>query len=679
MYVGVDVGGTFTDIAINLGDGSDLILYKLSSTPEAPEVAIVEGIKTIMKNHNLDAKDIKRFAHGTTVGTNALIERRCGKVALVTSEGFRDLLEIGRQTRPTVYDMHLDHPKPLVDRESRFEVPQRRLADGSIHVKLDEGALKKVALQITGQNVDCVVVCFLHSYAFPEDENRAASLLEKLLPDNVKILTSSSVFPEFREYERFSTAVLNAALITIVGAYLDRLTDLIADLGISSEIKISQSSGGLMSVRMAKEFPVRASLSGPAAGVQGALRRATVAGYENIITLDVGGTSADVALLQDGKPIEVNGRDLAGFPIRIPSLDVNSVGAGGGSIAWIDRDGLLKVGPKSAGATPGPACYDLGGADPTVTDANVMLGRLNGESLLAGRMKIRKELSLKSIHQLSSDLNVGADEAALGIVKVSCATMVKAIRSISVERGYNPGDFLLFVYGGAGALHANEVARDLGMKKIIIPPSPGILCAEGAMNAPLSTEYVSTILTRLDEIGIKKIRGSANTLNKKVNLWYEKESVPTSERKSWCTVGARYYGQNYELSLPIDLSKTDDMLVTNITSEFHKAHEANYGFASISEPIQVVNVAIKAIGDLDVPTLPKAIISDEVKPKYFRSTLFELGSRHNTPVYKRSDLVAEQSIKGPAIVEQMDTTILIFPNDVGIVDAWGNLIISLSE
>jgi len=679
MYVGVDVGGTFTDIAINLGDGSDLILYKLSSTPEAPEVAIVEGIKTIMTNHNLDSKDIKRFAHGTTVGTNALIERRCGKVALVTSEGFRDLLEIGRQTRPTVYDMHLDHPKPLVDRESRFEVPQRRLADGSIHVKLDEGALEKVALEITSQNVDCVVVCFLHSYAFPEDENRAASLLEKFLPDNVKILTSSSVFPEFREYERFSTAVLNAALITIVGAYLDRLTDLIADLGILSEIKISQSSGGLMSVRMAKEFPVRASLSGPAAGVQGALRRATVAGYENIITLDVGGTSADVALLQDGKPIEVNGRDLAGFPIRIPSLDVNSVGAGGGSIAWIDRDGLLKVGPKSAGATPGPACYDLGGADPTVTDANVMLGRLNGESLLAGRMKIKKELSLKSIHQLSRDLNVDADEAALGIVKVSCATMVKAIRSISVERGYNPADFLLFVYGGAGALHANEVARDLGMKKIIIPPSPGILCAEGAMNAPLSTEYVSTILTRLDEIGIKKIRGSVNTLNDKVNLWYEKESVPTSERKSWCTVGARYYGQNYELSLPIDLSKTNDMLVTNITREFHKAHEANYGFASTSEPIQVVNVAIKAIGDLDVPTLPKAIISDEVKPKYFRSTLFELGNRHNTPVYKRSDLVAEQSIKGPAIVEQMDTTILIFPNDVGLVDAWGNLIISLSE
>lgn len=679
MYVGVDVGGTFTDFAINLGDGSDLILYKLSSTPWAPEVAIVEGIKTIMKNHNLQAKDIKRFAHGTTVGTNALIERRCGKVALVTSEGFRDLLEIGRQTRPTVYDMHLDHPKPLVERESRFEVPQRRLADGSIHVKLDEGILEQVALEITRQNVDCVVICFLHSYAFPEDENRAAIVLEELLPDSVKVLTSSSVFPEFREYERFSTAVLNAALITIIGDYLDRLTDLIADLGMSSEIKISQSSGGLMSVRMAKEFPVRASLSGPAAGVQGALHRAIVAGYDNIITLDVGGTSADVALLQDGKPIEVNGRDLAGFPIRIPSLDVNSVGAGGGSIAWIDRDGLLKVGPKSAGATPGPACYNLGGTNPTVTDANVMLGRLSGESLLAGRMKIKKELSLESILRLSKDLKVGSDEAALGIVKVSCATMVKAIRSISVERGYNPNDFLLFVYGGAGALHANEVARDLGMKKIIIPPSPGILCAEGAMNAPLSTEYVSTILTRLDEAGMKSIRRSVNTLNEKVELWYEKESVPASERKSWCTVGARYYGQNYELSLSIDLSKTSDVLIADITKEFHKAHEANYGFASTSEPIQVVNVVVKAIGDLDVPTLPKAVIAEEMNPKGFRSTLFELGSRYDTPIYERSELVAKQMIKGPAIVEQMDATILIFPNDVGHVDDWGNLIISLSE
>lgn len=679
MYVGVDVGGTFTDIAINLGDGSELILYKLSSTPDSPEKAIVDGIETVLQNKNLKAEDIKRFAHGTTVGTNALIERKCGKVALVTSEGFRDLLEIGRQTRPTVYDMHLDHPKPLVDRELRFEVPQRRLADGTSYVKLDEGALEQVALAIKEQEVDCVVVCFLHSYAFPEDEISAEKILKACLPNKVRVLTSSSVFPEFREYERFSTAVLNAALITIVGEYLDRLTNLISELGIKSEVKISQSSGGLMSVRMAKEFPVRASLSGPAAGVQGALRRSSEAGYKDIITLDVGGTSADVALLQGGKPIEVNGRDLAGFPIRIPSLDVNSVGAGGGSIAWIDRDGLLKVGPRSAGAVPGPACYDLGGIDPTVTDANVMLGRLNGETLLAGRMPIKKVLSEKSIIKLASELSVDPDEAALGIVKVSCATMVKAIRSISVERGYNPSDFQLFVYGGAGALHANEVARDLGMQKIIVPPSPGILCAEGAMNASLSTEYVSTTLVPLDSSGMDTIRVASQKLNNQVNNWYEQEMVLQNEQVSLMSIGARYFGQNYELSLPIDLERSNEECIEDIKANFHKAHEANYGFASLSEPIQVVNLSVKAIGNLGVPPLPKLESGPDASPITHRDALFKLGERHTTPIYERSSLKAGQKIEGPAIVEQMDTTVLIFPGDTCDVDEWGNLIISLAE
>ena len=405
---------------------------------------------------------------------------------MVTSKGFKDLLEIGRQTRPTVYDMHLDHPKPLVDRHLRLEVSQRRLADGSLHVPLKESELKEISKKLKKEKVNCIVICFLHSYAYPEDEDICAKILKSLLPKEMKVLTSSSVYPEFREYERFSTAVLNAALITVLGSYLDRLTNLAEDIGIKNEVKISQSSGGLMSVRMAKNFPVRASLSGPAAGVQGALRRSLVAGFKDIITLDVGGTSADVALLKNGKPVDVNERDLAGFPIRIPSLDVNSVGAGGGSIAWIDRDGLLKVGPKSAGAVPGPACYDLGGKDPTVTDANVMLGRLNQESLLDGEMKINKQLSLEFILKLAKELKVDPEEAALGIVQVSCATMVKAIRSISIERGHDPSEFLLFVYGGAGALHANDVARELGMKKIIIPPNPGILCAEGVMNASLS-------------------------------------------------------------------------------------------------------------------------------------------------------------------------------------------------
>lgn len=679
MYIGVDVGGTFTDIAVNRDDGSNLILYKLPSTPLAPEQAIVDGLKTILAENRLSAGDVQRLSHGTTVGTNALIQRKCGTVALVTSKGFRDLLEIGRQTRPTVYDMHRDHPAPIVERALRLEVPQRRLADGTIHVALDEEAVVQAGKTLAGANVDCVVVCFLHSYAYPEDEDRTAELLRGVLPEHVTVLTSSSVYPEFREYERFSTAVLNGALITIMGSYLDRLTGGVAELGITSEVKISQSSGGLMSVRMAKEFPVRASLSGPAAGVQGALRRSIAAGFENIITLDVGGTSADVALIRNGKPIEVNERDLAGFPIRIPSLDVNAVGAGGGSIAWIDRDGLLKVGPQSAGAEPGPACYDLGGRDATVTDANVLLGRLNGEALLAGRMPIKKELSGKSVTALAEQLNVSVDEAALGVVHVACATMVKAIRSISVERGHSPGDFALFVYGGAGSLHAADVARDLGMRRVIVPPSPGILCAEGAMNAVLSTEFVVTILSALDADGMCSLRAAEKELASRVGDWFEAENVPGGQQQKWWSIGARYFGQNYEITLPLDTCRSDGQILADLREAFHVAHETNYGFASKSEQIQIVNIAVKAIGQLDRPELPKIGKAQAADPDLYRETLFELGKRHKTPIFARDKLFADQEIAGPAIIEQMDTTVLVFPGDVCNVDQWGNLIINLAE
>ena len=677
MYIGVDVGGTFTDIAVNRDDGQTLLLHKLPSTPDAPERAIVDGLSAVLEQHSLPGDWVRRLAHGTTVGTNALIQRKHGKVALITSAGFRDLLEIGRQTRPSVYDMHSDHPAPLVERRLRIDVPQRTLADGSTHVPLDESAVLAAASRLGEENMDCVVVCFLHSYAFPEDEQRAAALLRKALPMNVSVICSSDVYPEFREYERFSTTVLNAALITIIGSYLDRLTQSVADLGIGSEVKISQSAGGLMSIRMAREFPVRASLSGPAAGVQGAQRRALAAGFENIITLDVGGTSADVALLKDGNAIEVNERDLAGFPVRIPALDVNAVGAGGGSIAWIDRDELLKVGPQSAGAVPGPLCYDLGGTEVTVTDANVMLGRLNNESLLAGRMPIKSELAVLGITALAERLGVAADEAALGILRVAAATMVKAIRSISVERGHHPGDFSLFVYGGAGALFATEVARDLGIPQIVVPPDPGILCAEGALNASLSTDFVVTTLSGLNKAGIAKLRDAAAELDARSTEWFTSEDVPSHlQRRAW-TVGARNFGQNYELTLELDLAKDDDALIADLTRAFLVAHEFTYGFASESEAVQIVNVAVKAIGELKKPELPMAPEIAPATPDGHRMTLFEGTERIETPLFSRSILPKGQVIEGPAIVEQMDTTVLIFPGDRATTDPWGNLVIDV--
>ncbi len=676
MYVGVDVGGTFTDIAINFGDGENVKFYKLPSSPKSPENAIVLGLTEIFKSYNILPERIVRMSHGTTVGTNALIEKKSGKVALVTTKGFRDLLELGRQTRPTVYDMHKDHPTPIVDRALRFEINQRTLSDGKNKSKLKEEEIKKLAKKIRKLPIDCVVICYLHSYAFPSDEEKTAKILKTLLPEKVKVLTSSSVYPEFREYERFSTAVLNGALITILSSYLDRLSSKVSEMGIFSDVKICQSSGGLMSSSMAKKFPVRASLSGPAAGVQGAINRSVTAGFNNIITLDVGGTSADVALILDGKPMEVNERLLAGFPIRIPALDVNAVGAGGGSIAWVDKDGLLKVGPQSAGAEPGPACYGKGGKSATVTDANVFLGRLNNRALLEGRMPIKESLARQAIDTLAKQINLSKEETAIGIIKVACSTMVKAIRSISVERGYDPREFVLFVYGGAGALHAIEVAKELGIKQIVIPPSPGILCAEGAMNSFLTNEFVQTVFTKLDEEGISKIRSFREILKLKIQKWFIEEEIrKKSQEENWF-IGARYFGQNYELNLPINFRQNDKELIIKLKSEFQKAHESNYGFASDSEPIQIVNILVKGIGKLDRPKLPLEKNGKKNKPENHRITFFEKDKSFKTPVYKRNQLVRGQTIRGPAIIEQMDSTAIIFPKDIGKIDNWGNLIIS---
>ncbi|MFK7963414.1 MAG: hydantoinase/oxoprolinase family protein [Burkholderiaceae bacterium] len=675
MFIGVDVGGTFTDIAIDCDDGRGLVLHKLASTPRAPEQAIIEGLKTSLQSNGLSAAQIRRLAHGTTVGTNALIQRQHGKVALVTSDGFRDLLEIGRQTRPRVYDMHLDYPAPIVERALRFEVPQRRLVDGTAHTALDEVAVRSLGQKLIELRVDCVVVGFLHAYAYPQDEERAAQILREELPASVTVLTSASVYPEFREFERFSTAVLNAALITIVGSYLDRLTHGVVDMGVSSEVKICQSSGGVMSVRMARQQPIRASLSGPAAGVQGASRRALSAGFDNLITLDVGGTSADVSLMIQGQAVEVNERDLAGFPIRLPSLDVNAVGAGGGSIAWIDRDGLLKVGPQSAGASPGPACYDQGGEQATVTDANVFLGRLNGHALLDGRMPIRQDLSSAAIATLANDLSVTQEQAALGVIQVACATMVKAIRAVSAERGHDPRDFALFAFGGAGPLHAIDVARELGIAKVVIPPSPGILCAEGALSAPLRIEYVQTLLSGLDKQGLTQLDQARRDLMVRCSDWFREESVSAGQQRLSWTVGARYVGQNYELALPIIFERRPDAMLAELAQTFHKAHEQTYGFSSDAEAIQLVSLHVRASAELTVPDLPVWPAGESGQPTDWRQAVMQAGSSETTPVYRREHLVTGQLINGPAIIEQMDTTVLVFPKDTCSVDARGNLII----
>jgi len=679
IHIGVDVGGTFTDLAVSIPGENRHIRHKLPSTPDRPDAAIIEGIETVLAEHDLDPGNVIRLSHGTTVGTNALIQRKVGKVAVVTNEGFRDLLEIGRQVRPKVYDIHLDFPKPLVPRRLRVEVRGRRRADGSVHVPLDEEGVRQAGRQLALEGVDCVAVCFLHSYAYPEDEARATEILREVLPDSVYVLSSTAVYPEFREYERFSTAVLNGALLTVVDAYLDRFTAEVTRLGVPVEPKISQSSGGLMSVHMARKLPIRASLSGPAAGVLGAAYRAPAAGFGNVITLDIGGTSADVSVLVDGAATEVHNRMLAGFPLRLPALDVNAVGAGGGSVAWIDVDGLLKVGPQSAGAHPGPACYGLGGEEPTLTDANVLLGRLNDQALLDGRMEIRRDLAEAAIGRLAERIGLDPMETARGIIRVACATVVKAIRPLSVERGYDPADFCLFPFGGAGPLLANEIAHDLGIGTIIVPPSPGILCAEGLLNSDLTADFVKTALMPLTADSYDTLNAARRDLRKRVEGWFETEAVAAAQRRVRWSAEIRYEGQNYELSLPLDDRELDAADCENLITAFNALHKQTYGFSSETETVEFVNMKVKISEISKAPPLPKLEAGPDAVPVTQRRTLFDAGERLDTPVFRRDALVAGQKLNGPAIVEQLDTTILVFPGDRCVVDEWGNLIITPAQ
>jgi N-methylhydantoinase A len=679
IHIGVDVGGTFTDFAVSIPGQNRQILHKLPSSPDRPDQAIVDGLKEVLATHGLDAGNIVRFGHGTTVGTNALIQRRVGKVAVLTSQGFRDLLEIGRQVRPKVYDIHQDFPKPLVPRWLRYEVPERMRADGVVHKALDEAVVRRVAEEMAGEGIDCVAVCFLHSHAFPAHEERAADILREILGEDVSVMTSSMVYPEFREYERFSTTVLNAALLTVMSAYLDRLTKSVADLGVVVEPTVSQSGGGLMSAGYSRRYPIRSALSGPAAGVLGAAYRAKATGEANVITLDIGGTSADVSLLADGEPSIVHSRRLAGFPLRLPALDVNAVGAGGGSIAWIDRDGLLKVGPHSAGALPGPACYGHGGEAATVTDANVLLGRLPSDSLLDGRMAIRRDLAEAAIDRLAEQLQMSRQDTALGIVQVACATIVKAIRAISVERGHDPANFALFAFGGAGPLHAADVAHELGIKRIFIPPNPGILCAEGLLGSDLVADLVQPSLASFDVEAPETLNSARAVLEQRAEAWFLDESVaPTDQRGAW-SVDLRYAGQNFELSIPFDATAFDSTKTAALRQAFDAEHERAYGFAQADEPMEIVSMRVKLTGVLSKPPLPKVEGSAPAKPVGSRPVTFGKDEVCEAPIYRRDSLNSSQNLIGPAVIEQMDSMLLLFPDDRATVDRWGNLVIDLAD
>ncbi len=682
--VGVDVGGTFTDFfARRLEDGATQV-YKRPSTPHNPGEAIVRGLEEMAAALDIDPAQIGRLCHGTTVATNALIQRRGGAVALVTTEGFRDLLEIGRQTRPHMYSLQQDHPAPLVPRQRRFEVRERLGPAGEVLTALDGAGLAAVAEAVAASGVQSCAVCCLFSFVDPGHERRIAEALKARLP-GLSLSLSSAVRPEFREYERFSTTVLNAYLQPVIADYLAYLETETAALAPDAAIRIYQSSGGLMSVETAKQFPIRTALSGPAAGAVGAVHTAKGANRPNVITLDMGGTSADVALIRGYDAGVGLDREVAGFPVRQPMVDIHTVGAGGGSVAWFDRDGLMKVGPRSAGADPGPACYGRGGTEPTVTDANLALGRLSEEGLAGGGLALDAAAARRAIEPAARRLGFSVEKTAQGILGIVVANMVRAVRTISVERGLDPRDYALMPFGGAGPLHAVEVARVLGMREIVVPAAPGILCAQGLIVSDLKEEFVRSGRFALDADGLSRIGGLLDGLEAEARAWFAAESVAPEDRGLTLAFDARYVGQNFEL--PVSFPGGPDGALARpagadaVAAAFHAEHERHYGFHSAGEPIEIVNIRLTAIGRIATEGAPvsggKAGATPEAAGR--RPVWFDGGSAVETPVYRRESLTAGMDLAGPAIVEQLDSTTVVFPGDRAAVDGAGNLVVAVGD
>ena len=708
--IGVDVGGTFTDFYVLDETSGAILTGKRPSTPDNPARAIIEGLQSLASRHGIDLRKLSRLSHGTTVGTNALIQRQGGNIAMVTTRGFRDLLEIGRQTRPHMYSLTEDHPPPLVERRHRFEIAERMDATGVAVTELTDDAVAAAVEQVRASGADACAVCLLFAFRNPEHENRIAAAIRAALP-HVPVCTSFEVQPEFREFERFSTTVLNAYLQPVLGRYLSTLEDGLAHVAPDASIGINQSSGGLMSPGRARALPVRTALSGPAAGAIGAAHSAKLSGRHNVITLDMGGTSADVALIRKFRVDISFDRDVAGFSVRLPAVDIETVGAGGGSIAWFDRDGLLKVGPESAGADPGPACYGRGGERPTVTDANLLLGRLSSRGLLAGEMGLDESLSRAAFAPVADRLGFDIERTANGVLGIVVANMVRAIRTISVERGYDPREFTLMAFGGAGPLHARDVALALGMREILVPAAPGILCAQGLIVSDLKEDFVASERIAGDAAGHERLAGHVDALTVRACAWFDAEGVPARSRRFELAVDARYVGQNFELAVPVATQSHGDAAGTPgladraglagasgpaasaadetripvpspdaLRERFLEVHESAYGYANPHDPIEIVNVRLTARGRLlDEPVRPESGEPGPLPEPFERRTVcFAPGDATACPVYERGSLRPGNSLEGPAIVEQLDSTTPIFPRDTAVVDRAGNLVIRIA-
>jgi len=659
VVVGVDIGGTFTDFVV--ARAGRLTVYKVPSTPADPSEAFLRGVR------ELEIPAGAAYVHGSTVATNAVLERRGARAALLTSEGFRDLLELGRQTRRELYALTPSRPQPLIPRELCFEVPERLDKDGNVLAHLDEAALEAALDRMAAAGVEALAVVFLFSFIRPEHEQRAGKLAAAR---GLSVSLSSEILPEYREYERASTVAANAYVAPLMDRYLGRLEARLAEHAPRS-LRIMQSNGGVLSVAAARREAVRTVLSGPAGGVVGAWKTAALSGFERLLTFDMGGTSTDVALV-DGEPALSSEGEVSGLPIRIPMLDIHTVGAGGGSLVRVDAGGGLCVGPQSAGADPGPAAYGRGD-EPTVTDANLVLGRLLPDQFLAGRMTLDADRARAALGRVAARLGLSVEATAEGVVRVANVQMARALRRVSVERGHDPRRLALVAFGGGGPLHACELAEETGVPTVLIPRYPGALSALGMLLSDVHKEYSRTVMQPVDA-DLGGLEAAFLPLEERAMRELAEEGVaaPDQTLQRWADV--RYRGQSYELSLP-----APSLHATAVAEAFYMAHLARFGYATRSAPCEVVNIRVRATGRVEQPALPS--MEPAVRPAPAPLSVREVypamrrtGARGRPvslacPVFAREELVAGHTLVGPALIVQSDTTVWLPPGWMARVDA----------
>ena len=676
-----DIGGTFTDLVL-LDAGGGVHVAKTLSTPGDFKEGVLSGVERVLSDTGAEAHgavalaDVDYFVHGATVVLNALLERKLPQAALVTTAGFRDVLEIMRTNNPRMYDLKWVKPKPIIPRHLRFEVAERVRHTGDVLRPLDEAGIRDVARRIAALGIRSVALCFLHAYANPEHERRAREILLEEHPE-AHVTISSDVASELREFERTSTVAINASTIPIITSYLNGLSQALSERGLERELFVMQSNGGVIASRTARSLPVRTVMSGPAGGVVGAQFIANRMGLRDVATIDIGGTSSDMGVISDGLARTVDQSAVEGWPIMAPTIEILAIGAGGGSIAWVDAGGALRVGPQSAGARPGPACYGLGGSEPTVSDACVTLNRLNPDYFLAGEMTLDRDAAERAIRErIAEPLGMDIAEAAEGILRVVTANMNKAIRSILIARGFDIREFTLMAFGGAGGMVAGELLRIGDVQRLVVPSNPGAVSAIGMLATDLRHDFAQSNVQALAGVAWGEVEHALRHLRTLGAERLRSDGVDDDAMRFDDALDLRYVGQDYYLRVYVDI---DDLDGERIRSDFDRLHKYTYGFANPEFEVEMVNARVFAIGVFERPQLPEigARGSSEVPLEMkARRQVFFGGAFVDTAIYDVTALRADDEIAGPCVIEDPRSTIVVMPGQTATVDRFRNLTIA---